>query len=149
MQHARHNHGQHQVSLPAGAGIDEHVQTHLAGRAQHRRHMAVWPTLPDVKRLVWQQRVAGQATPNGVDDVNRQGRQVGDGALLDLVAFAIGLTEQVRHILAALLTADDFNHVHRARWPSCHAPILPHQGLLVKHATAYNFDPFPAKRACL
>ncbi len=97
----RHGHGDAQrhlsVRLPTALG-QEPVEPELAQRAQRRRNMTMRQAAQDAQRLLIRRshRLVAQYPTQGLDLHRRPIRQIGERALLDLVAVAIAFAQQDR-----------------------------------------------------
>src|SRR5215472_1563485 len=127
LQESGHDHGHHQLALPSRSGSQHPVETGLAQAAEHGQHVAVRQAALDRELLIeGADRLAAEDCADGLDGLNGKGGEIGEGAVLDLGALAVGLADQVGRVLTATLTAGDDGYVHCAAGPNWHAPILLH-----------------------
>jgi hypothetical protein len=93
----RDRHRGHQVPVPRRLGVDQLGQAQLAGRAQDGGDVAVRQAAGDLERPVETdggRRLALEHPGQGVDLGVGPGRQVGQGAVLDLALFAVAFPQQ-------------------------------------------------------
>ena len=96
--HLRDRHRDHQVPLPGRLGVDQLVQAQLAGHAQDGGDVAMRQAAGDLERPVergWR-RLAFQYPGQRFDLGLGPGRQVGQGAVLDLAGLAVAFAQQDR-----------------------------------------------------
>jgi hypothetical protein len=95
IDHPCHDHRHHQVPLLARAPRKQAFQTELGSGAEYGRHVPMRPAQLDLKRFGgWDQDFPAQRPPQDVDRLGREHREVGQGALLGLLADAVGLAQQ-------------------------------------------------------
>jgi hypothetical protein len=110
-QESGHDHGHHQLALPARSGGQHPVEVELAQAAEHGQHVAVCQAAFDGELVIESaDGLAAEDGADGLDGLDGKGGEVGEGAVLDLAAIAVGLSEQVRLVLAVALAG--------GRWPA-------------------------------
>ena len=96
-QDARRHHRQHQIALAAGLGGDQCRQAQALQGQRHGLHLAVRTRRGNRERLRYRlPGLTAQRRADGLDLRHRQARQIGQRALADLAAVAIGLAQQHR-----------------------------------------------------
>ena len=90
------DHGQHLVASRRGPGIDELLQAELLACPQHRGDVTVGQGADDVEGVLeaGHRGASLEQDAQSLDESGRPAGEVGEGALLDLAALAIGLAEQ-------------------------------------------------------
>jgi hypothetical protein len=95
-QDARGQHGEHPLALARRPAGEQRGHAELRQRGLNRLDVAMSPRLGDFEqRLEGIERFALQGGPDHSDLIVGERREVGDGALFDLAAFAVGLPQQV------------------------------------------------------
>ena len=95
--HLRDRHRGHQVPLPRRLGVDQLLQAQLARRAEHGGDVPVRQAAGDLERPLRRRGRRGLAFEHprqGVDLGLGPGRQVGQGAVLDLARLAVAFAQQ-------------------------------------------------------
>src|SRR5207245_7047244 len=82
-------------------------------------------------------RLSAQHCPHGVDRGGWQLGEVGQGAVLDLAALAVGLANQHRAVLPASLPAGHSGYMHRTRGAPWHIRIVAVPSPNVKSINGY------------
>ncbi len=96
LEDACRDHGQDLIALMRGLRVDQPVETDLLQGSQHCGHMPMGKGADDVEGVV-EMSDCGSSLEEDAQSLDESGGplgEVGDGALLDLSVFAIGLAEQ-------------------------------------------------------
>ena len=95
---AGHDHGDDEIALAAGSGIEDGIEMEVAQATEHGGDMAVRQGAGDVEGLRQRGRGdrqrAGQSQAEGVNLMRGEMSDVGDGASLDFAVEAIGFAEE-------------------------------------------------------
>ncbi len=110
MQDPLDDHGHHQIALSARATGNQRFQSQPTEHGKHRMHMPVRQGTDDAKGLVCgDERFPFEDSAEQFNLLQRQGRKVGQGAVLHLAVFAIAFAQQVGRWRVAI---GDFSDVH-------------------------------------
>jgi hypothetical protein len=96
--HLRHRHRGHQIPLPGWHRVDQLLQPQRPRGAQHRGDVPVRQAAGDLECPLQRRgrRLAFQYPRQGIDFRPGPGRQVGQGAVLDLARFPVAFAQQHR-----------------------------------------------------
>ena len=93
LRHHRHD----KVALPRGAHIDQPLKAQTLHRRHHRHDVAVGARAHHLQPVLdGAEPLALEDAPDCLDLVERKRRQIGQGALPDVLAVAHALTKQIR-----------------------------------------------------
>ena len=122
-QQAGHEHPDHEVALPAPAGVDEALEPRRAQAAQHRRHVTVGQAPADLHAGRRQEPLTRESAPDEVDELGRQVAQVADRLGLHLAVLAVRPAQQVGLVHPVLVVPAGGRDVDRAA-SRAHARII-------------------------
>lgn len=103
-----------QVSLATGPRPQQALQADGAQQPQRGGNVSVRQTANDFPRSARDRRVARQAAPNRLDQVERQMGEIPERLMLDLAAIAIGASQEMRDIGLAISGNTNRGYVNRS-----------------------------------
>src|SRR5262249_10349443 len=125
LQESSHDHGHHQLALPARSSGQHPVEAELTQAAEHGQHVAVGQAAFDGELVIESaDGLSAEDGADGLDSLDGESGEVGKSAVLDLAFLAEGLSEQVGLVLAVALSRGDDGYVHCTAWPSWHAAMI-------------------------
>src|SRR6202022_5110136 len=111
------DHCHRQFALSPRPGRDQLVQPELAQLSQDGQYITVRQRAQDLEGFGKRaDLLAAEDGPDGINGCGGELGEIGQRAMLDLAALAVGLADQDGAVLAAPLAARNDGYVHGAGW---------------------------------